>query len=145
MQPADAAQSGRQISIVVKGGWQCIPAASHLLVRAGPMWYACGMISRDDGRPRDPLVRQDKFPLGQMAMTPGVQAEIPPSEMMQALRRHARCDWGDICEEDRGQNEWALANGARLVSVYHSKAGVKFFVITEADRSLTTVLLPAEY
>jgi len=86
-----------------------------------------------------------EFPLGRLMMTPGVRDGIPPSEVLQALRRHARGDWGDICDEDRAQNAWALKNDARLVSVYHSKAGTKFYVITEADRSQTTVLLPEEY
>lgn len=104
------------------------------------------MISRgEDGRERDPLVRAELFPLGQMVMTPGVRDSIPPSEMLQALRRHARGEWGDLCDEDRESNDLALKNGARLVSIYHSKAGTKFYIITEHDRSLTTVLLPEEY
>lgn len=103
------------------------------------------MISRGFGRERDPLVRPGLFPLGQMLMTPGVQAQVPPSEMMQALRRHARGDWGDLDDEDRAANEVALQHGARLLSAYHTKAGAKFWIITEADRSATTVLLPQEY
>lgn len=85
------------------------------------------------------------FPLGQMVMTPGARDSIPPSEMMQALRRHARGDWGDLCHEDRQANNSSLMDGSRLVSAYHSQAGKKFWIITEADRSLTTVLLPEEY
>lgn len=103
------------------------------------------MISRDDGRERDPLVRAVKFPLGQLCMTPGVQESIPPSEVLQALRRHANGDWGDICDDDRRENELSLKNGFRLVSIYHTKAGSKFYIITEADRSTTTALLPDEY
>lgn len=80
-----------------------------------------------------------------MLMTRGVQQAIPPSEIMQALRRHARGDWGDLDDEDRAANEAALKHGARLLSAYHTKAGTKFWIITEADRSATTVLLPEEY
>lgn len=98
---------------------------------------------RDDGR--DPLGRPDGFELGQMVMTPGARDAIPPSEMMHALRRHARGDWGDLCEEDRKANDHAVRGGSRLLSAYHSKGGVKFWIITEADRSTTTVLLPDEY
>jgi hypothetical protein len=80
-----------------------------------------------------------------MFMTPGVQAQIPPSEMMQGLRRHARGDWGELDDEDRAANDVALKHGARLLSAYRTKAGTKFWIITEADRSATTVLLPEEY
>ncbi len=98
---------------------------------------------RDDGR--DPLVRPVAFPLGQLLMTPGVQDAVPPSELMQALRRHARGDWGELGAEDRAANDQALKEGTRLQSAYHTKAGIKFWIITEADRSSTTALLPDEY
>ena len=100
---------------------------------------------RSDGREPDPLVRAGKFPLGQLFMTPGAQAGIPPSEMMQALRRHARGDWGKLEDEDRLANERALVEGTRLLSSYVATNGTKFWIITEADRSVTTVLLPDEY
>lgn len=103
------------------------------------------MISRDRGRDRDPLVRPSLFPLGQLLMTPGVQASIPPTEMMRALRRHAAGDWGELDAEDRKANDDALKHGARLLSAFHTDAGVKFWIITEADRAATTVLLPDEY
>lgn len=103
------------------------------------------MISRDNGRGRDPLVREVLFPLGQMVMTPGVRDDIPPSEMLQALRQHARGDWGELCAEDREANDLALKNGARLLSAYRAKNGTIFWIITEWDRSVTTVLLPEEY
>jgi hypothetical protein len=70
---------------------------------------------------------------------------VPPSEMMQALRRHARGDWGELDPEDRQANDAALKNGTRLLSVYKTKSGMKFWIITEADRSSTTVLVPEEY
>jgi hypothetical protein len=54
-------------------------------------------------------------------------------------------DWGDVNEQDRQENELSLQKGFRLFSVYHSTQGVKFWIITEANRSATTVLLPQEY
>lgn len=85
------------------------------------------------------------FPLGDLGRTIGVAAAIPVEEMLEALMRHASCDWGDICDEDRGQNEEALREGSRLFSVYHSRKGVKFWIITEWNRSATTIMLPSEY
>jgi hypothetical protein len=61
------------------------------------------------------------------------------------LQRHQAGDWGDVDNHDRLANDHALKNGSRLFSVYHSADGVKFWIITEADRSLTTVLLPRDY
>jgi hypothetical protein len=60
------------------------------------------------------------------------------------LKRHASGDWGDICPEDRGLNELALKDGSRLLSVYGTGER-KFWIITEADRSVTTVLMPEDY
>ena len=98
---------------------------------------------QDDGR--DPRVKAGKFELGRMIMTPGAQKAVPPSEMMRALRRHARGDWGEMDQDDKVANDRAVTDGGRLVSSYLSEAGAKFWVITEADRSATTVLLPEEY
>jgi hypothetical protein len=98
------------------------------------------------GRP--PLILTDtvqKFPLGGIYATPGVQESIPNSTLAKALARHAAGDWGDLDAEDKAENELSLKNGFRLLSAYHSEAGVKFWVITEADRSVTTALLPSEY
>lgn len=103
------------------------------------------MVSRDDGRECDPLVRSVAFPLGRLCMTPGVKEEVPPSELLHALRRHANKDWGEIDPGDVGLNDRALIEGTRLFSVYVTKSGTKFWVITEADRASTTALLPEEY
>ncbi len=103
------------------------------------------MVSREDGRERDNLVREVKFPLGLTVMTPGARDSIPPSEMLQALRRHARGDWGDLDTEDQRANDRALQDGGRLLAAYRTRTDVKFWIITEADRSATTVLLPSEY
>ncbi len=85
------------------------------------------------------------FQLGRVVMTPGVADEVPVHERARALQRHGRQDWGDICLEDWAENELSLKEGFRLLSVYHTEAGLKFWIITEADRSVTTLLLPDEY
>lgn len=103
------------------------------------------MLPRDDGRDDDSRILSLKFPLGQLVMTPGARDGIPPSEMMKALRRHARGDWGEVGEEDQLANDSALQHGSRLLSAYRTQNDVKFWIITEADRTVTTVLLPEEY
>lgn len=86
-----------------------------------------------------------KFPLGRLVATPNALKHIPNPEIMAALQRHLTGDWGDVDEHDREENELSLKEGFRLLSVYHSAKGVKFWIITEADRSATTVLLPEDY
>ena len=86
-----------------------------------------------------------KFPLGRTVTTPGTLAVIPNDELQAALRRHHSGDWGELDEHDRQENERALREGSRLFSVYRTEASVKFYIITEHDRSVTTVLLPEEY
>jgi hypothetical protein len=86
-----------------------------------------------------------KFPSGETSATPGVLANVTHDEILAALYRHAVGDWGDLDNEDKVANEVALLDGSRLFSIYHTASGVKFYVITEADRSRTTVLLPEEY
>ena len=85
------------------------------------------------------------FQFGQIVATPRALEQIPNEEIMAGLKRHAQCDWGDLDAEDRIANERALAHGGRLFSAYLSTQGVKFWIITEPDRSVTTVLLPEDY
>ena len=86
-----------------------------------------------------------KFPLGEIYATKGVINSIGRQEMTDALLRHASGDWGDVDDEDKQANDNALAYGGRLLSAYTSSDGIRFWIITEADRSYTTVLLPEEY
>ena len=86
-----------------------------------------------------------KFRLGQLVATPGVLEIVTHEEITRALDRHIGGDWGDVDEEDRAENERSLIHALRLFSVYHSSDGSKFWIITEHDRSVTTVLLPSEY
>lgn len=88
-----------------------------------------------------------KFPLGHVVATPrALDAIIAAGQSTHDfLRRHVHCDWGDVGDDDRRANEEALKTGERLLSVYRTKRGLKVWVLTEADRSATTILLPHEY
>jgi hypothetical protein len=86
-----------------------------------------------------------KFRIGRIMATPTVLSRLTQDDILKGLARHQAGDWGDVDEHDRQANECALVQGTRLFSVYHSAAGIKFWVITEADRSATTVLFPEEY
>ncbi len=85
---------------------------------------------------------ESKFPLGLICYTPEACEQIAPDDIATAMARHSHCDWGDMPEQGRCQNDAALRSGLRLLSVYHAKNAVEFWIITEADRSSTTVLLP---
>jgi len=91
------------------------------------------------------MARQARFALGQMVITANAAREIAPEEAAWALRRHVTGDWGEVDEHDRQVNEEALRSGERLLSVYQTRAGVRFYVITEAMREFTTVMLPEDY
>ena len=85
------------------------------------------------------------FRLGRIVATPNALSQLTQLEILRALQRHQAGDWGDVDVEDRQANDRALQEGTRLFSVYHSATGIKFWVITEADRSATTFLLPEDY
>jgi len=88
---------------------------------------------------------EPRFSLGLIVATPGAQESIPHAEIITATLRHNRGDWGELGQEDVQENEYSLTHDLRLLSAYVSAAGIRFWVITEADRSATTVLLPEEY
>lgn len=87
------------------------------------------------------------FELGQMVITPGAQKAVTDAgaDLGELLARHVTGDWGDIPLEDKAANEQDLNQGGRLLSVYNLTDGGKIWIITEWDRSATTVLLPEEY
>jgi hypothetical protein len=85
-----------------------------------------------------------RFPLGQVAVTANASLRLSTEEVLTALRRHASGDWGDLCPEDALANDTAVRQGDRLLSAYGQGAR-RFWIITEADRSVTTVLLPEDY
>ena len=86
-----------------------------------------------------------EVPLGRIVATPGAVASVTAEEAAEALNRHMHGDWGDVSPQDWESNDAAFDEGERLLSSYRTDNGVKFWVITEADRSATTVLLPEEY
>jgi hypothetical protein len=87
------------------------------------------------------------FPPGRLVATPGALALLDETNKspLEFLSRHLRGDWGDLCEEDKTENELGLKYGFRLMSSYQVAQTEKVWVITEADRSVTTLLLPTEY
>ncbi|MDB6078805.1 MAG: hypothetical protein JWO82_2552 [Akkermansiaceae bacterium] len=87
-----------------------------------------------------------KFPLGQLVTTPGVMETVNPEDALECLARHAAGDWDELPAEDRRENEIALeVGGLRIWSTYRDRNQVRFWIITEADRSATTLTLPSEY
>ena len=102
-------------------------------------------------KPADPD-KPNQFPLGSIVMTANLQhrlsATIPESwaqELQAMINRHVSGDWGDLEEFDRQQNHNAVKDGSRIFSAYHTSDGTKVWIITEADRSSTTALLPEDY
>lgn len=88
-----------------------------------------------------------RFPLGKVIVGEGASHALDASGQSadELIGRHARGDWGDVSEETRTKNEDAIASGRRIESIYHTHRGEKLLVVTEADRSLTMVLLPEEF
>ena len=91
--------------------------------------------------------RAARFALGQTVITPGAEEalQIAGQTAIGFLRRHLAGDWGDLSDEDVRENELSLEQGFRLLSRYETANGERLWIITEADRSATTILLPIEY
>jgi hypothetical protein len=88
-----------------------------------------------------------RFPLGRVVATPGALRVLEEANQnaFEFLAKHQAGDWGELCEEDIRENEFSVLNGFRILSAYRTRNDVKIWVITEADRSATTLLLPEEY
>jgi len=91
-----------------------------------------------------------KFSFGQLVFTRGVNDRVADDTefakfVTESLARHAKGDWGDLSQEDKDENELSLKEGFRLLSAYEHPTLPKIWIITEADRSATTVLFPDEY
>lgn len=86
------------------------------------------------------------FPLGKLLATPGALNHLALTNVlpMALVARHLQGDWGDLCADDQRRNETAISTGDRIVSAY-VVGGLKVYVITEWDRSYTTMLLASEY
>lgn len=81
----------------------------------------------------------------QVAVTRGAEAALTPDDLINGLIRHFQGDWGAIDESERARNEQSLLTGARLFSRFVSEYGVTYWLVTEPDRCLTTILLPDEH
>ncbi len=88
-----------------------------------------------------------KFSLGRIVATPGALQALEEANQspFEFLERHQAGDWGELCEEDKRENEFSVRNGFRILSAYRTRNNTKIWIITEADRSVTTLLLPDEY
>lgn len=91
--------------------------------------------------------KQPAFELGQIVATPAALAVLKKAgqDPDEFLTRHANREWGDLDKDDRRENDYSLEHGFRLLSAYRTNAGDRLWVITEADRTVTTLLLPEEY
>lgn len=86
----------------------------------------------------------NRVPLGELVITGNASSRLTTEEVLTALHRHTSGDWGDLCPEDTLANDEALHQGGRLLSAY-GQGTHRFWIITESDRSATTVLLPEDY
>src|SRR5262245_10246156 len=96
---------------------------------------------------KDEPMEKAKFILGRSVATPGALAALSQANQdpLALLARHQQGDWGDLSEEDQKENEFSVLNDLRILSAYTLTTGVTVWLITEADRSVTTFLLPDEY
>lgn len=97
--------------------------------------------------PKQTPLKRPLFPLGKVVATPGAMSlfEALSTSPLEYLVRHVLGDWGELDAEDRQANEAALVHGSRIVSSYRLQGEHRIWLITEADRSATTFLLPEEY
>lgn len=91
-----------------------------------------------------PSINRIPYDPGRLIMTRSVPQHFEPEEVFCCLMRHIRCDWGDISQADWKANDDAISDGDRLVSAYDVR-GQRMLIITEADRSATTVMLREDY
>lgn len=85
------------------------------------------------------------FKLGKIVITSNAAAVLPLNECYVYLLEHKTGNWGNLSKEDKALNDEAIKNGGRILSCYKTKEGIEFWIITEADRSVTTILLPEDY
>ena len=86
-----------------------------------------------------------KFRLGRIVATANALSRLTEEDILAGIRRHQSGDWGEVERDDWRANERASKQDTRLFSVYRSASNIRFYIITEADRSSTTVLLPEDY
>lgn len=90
------------------------------------------------------ILSHSKFVLGEVVITANAREQLTRQEIQTGLTRHAQADWGDLCPEDMAFNDEALHDGGRLFSAY-GQGTRRFWIITEADGSVTTILMPEDY
>ncbi len=90
-------------------------------------------------------VEKVSFPQGRLLITPAAQAVLTQDDLLTALNRHSRGDWGNVDADDRKENDLSVEKGFRILSAYKTAKGETFWIITEAGRQSTTVLLPSDY
>jgi hypothetical protein len=100
----------------------------------------CGELDRIL-KPEMPSLAPIKFFPGKIVVSPAALKLLSADDIRQALEAHVNGDWGDLGKEDCDENNQALARGRRILSVYHNSNGIKFWIITEADRSATNIFL----
>lgn len=88
---------------------------------------------------------RNRFDPGTIVITRAANAVLPQKDVLRGLFRHLSGDWGELCDADWQENELALMESLRLFSSYVTAEGIKFWLITEHDRSVTTILLPSDY
>ena len=89
-------------------------------------------------------IHRPKFDIGELIILPGAKSILHTYDILDSLVRHVKGNWGDSSAEQRQENDFAINRELRIVAFHHDRNNVKFMVITEADRSKTTVLLPGE-
>src|SRR5882672_8829588 len=118
------------------------------------LFLTCGSVAKKQKTkltkgvfPMQQLSKQPAFELGQIVATPGALAALRKAGQQpgEFLTRHVNREWGDLSDEDRKENDYSLEHGFRLLSSYRTNAGDKLWIITESDRTVTTLLLPEEY
>lgn len=85
------------------------------------------------------------FPLGKIVITRGAMLALTPETVNKAVTRHISGSWGNLCEQDKLANSFAIKHGERVISKYRGEGDEDFYIITEWDRSYTTILLTNEY
>lgn len=88
---------------------------------------------------------ESRFEFGETVMTWNAHETLHPDDVLSCIARHAKGDWGELCREDVEANDTALSRGGRILSAYRDRLNNRFWIITEWDRSVTTVLLPSDY
>lgn len=110
-----------------------------------PILVGPGDAFHDAALPGRSCAAESKFALGHTVITAAADAVLPDHEVRAALARYVRGDWGAVGTEDWASNNRAQVEGTRLFSAYYSQGGIRFWIISEWDRSITTVLLPEDY